>query len=199
MAAYPFLIQFLKRPATTGAVLPSGPELAGLMLDWLDFDRMDTVVEFGPGTGAFTTGILERSRPGTKYLGLEVNPAFTAHLRRRLPGIALYSCSAAQVRACLASAGTSHADAIVSGLPWALFSAVQQNEILSSAVSALRPGGAFATFAYVHGAMLPAARRFRRTLEALFGTVETSRVAWRNVPPAFVYRCRSRGGATGKN
>src|ERR1039457_1491083 len=136
-----FFAEFLRRPLSTGAVLPSGPDLSRLMIEWLDFDRIDTVVEFGPGTGVFTTGILGRSRPGTKYLGLEVNPVFAERLRAQLPGVAFYGCSAAQVQECLHSAGSSHADAIVSGLPWAFFSDAQQDEILKAAAAALRPEG----------------------------------------------------------
>ena len=54
----------------------------------------------------------------------------------------------------------------------------------------LRPGGQFATFAYVPGQALPAAHRLRRKLREVFSEVTTSRVVWRNTPPAFVYRCR---------
>lgn len=189
MGSARFFAEFLRRPLSTGAVLPSSAELGRLMTDWMDFDNIQTVVELGPGTGAFTTEILGRTRPGTKYVGIEVNPTLAAYLRTKMPGIAVYDCSATSVKSCLRHSGSRHADAIVSGLPWAVFSDEKQDEILAAACSALRPDGAFATFGYVHGMVLPAARRFRSKLQETFRSVETSRVAWRNAPPAFVYRC----------
>ena len=67
-----------------------------------------------------------------------------------------------------------------------------QREILNAVLSNLAPGGYFVTFAYLQGLMLPAGMRFRRLLSETFGEVRTSSVVWRNLPPAFVYRCRSR-------
>ena len=59
----------------------------------------------------------------------------------------------------------------------------------STIVESLRPGGTFATFAYLHALCLPNARRFRKRLESVFTKVELSPVVWMNLPPAFVYRC----------
>ncbi len=184
-----FFGEFLRKPKQTGAVLPSSSELSRLMVEWLDFDSIRTIVELGPGSGAFTQEILVRSHPGTKYLGLETNPVFAEHLRETLPGIAVYRRSAVTVRECLNLSGSERTDAIVSGLPWAVFSDDEQNRVLGAAASVLAPRGAFATFAYVHAAMLPGARSFRRKLLRVFQSVDVSRVAWRNAPPAFVYRC----------
>jgi hypothetical protein len=50
-------------------------------------------------------------------------------------------------------------------------------------------GGAFATFAYLQGTFLPAGRSFKKRLTKYFSKVVKSKVIWRNLPPAFVYRC----------
>lgn len=160
------------------------------MLDWLDFERLNTVVEFGPGTGAFTFEIARRLRRPAQYVGLETNASFAAHLRSSFPELEFQERSAADIAECLQTKGAGRADAIVSGLPWAVFSGEEQGKILSAAASALAPGGCFATFAYLHGLTLPAGRRFRNRVLETFCCVEISPVAWRNVPPAFVYRCR---------
>jgi hypothetical protein len=55
----------------------------------------------------------------------------------------------------------------------------------------LGKGGQFVTFAYLQGLILPAAQRFRKLLKQYFSEVSTSRTVWLNVPPAFIYRCRS--------
>ena len=53
----------------------------------------------------------------------------------------------------------------------------------------LRPGGTFATFAYWQGLALPAGQRFASRLRSTFSRVQRSPTVWKNLPPAFVYRC----------
>jgi phospholipid N-methyltransferase len=90
----------------------------------------------------------------------------------------------------LAQHGLDRADAVVSGLPWALFDDATQAEILAEISKVIGTTGAFTTFGYLHGMALGAARRFRRTLRETFEEVLVSATVWRNVPPAFVYVCR---------
>ncbi len=61
--------------------------------------------------------------------------------------------------------------------------------LMAATLGHLKPGGSFATFAYVQGAVLPAGRRFRQLLGEHFTRVHASPIVWRNAPPAFVYRC----------
>jgi hypothetical protein len=92
--------------------------------------------------------------------------------------------------AVLAQRGLDHADVVVSGLPWAVFAADQQRDVLSAIVAALPPHGVFTTFAYVHAQWAPPARRLLRTLRARFDEVAVGRTVWANLPPALVYACR---------
>ena len=55
-------------------------------------------------------------------------------------------------------------------------------------ITDVRPGGRFATFAYLQGLLVPPGQKFRRRLDDYFTRVERSRVVWWNLPPAFVYR-----------
>ncbi len=185
-----FLRQFVRDPATIGAVAPSSRTLAVRMVEWIDFGAADVVVEYGPGTGAFTAEILRRLRPDATYLGLEVSPVMVSHLRERFPRITVYEDCAANIRSRLQDHQVDAVDVIISGLPWAVFSEDVQDRILSESVEALADGGVFATFAYLQGLLMPAGIRFRNKLNSMFAAVETSRVTWFNLPPAFVYRCR---------
>jgi len=185
-----FVKQFIKSPATVGAVVPSSRALAASMVDWIDFGAADVVVEYGPGTGVFTAEILRRLKPDATYLGFEVNSTMARHLRARFPHITVYEDCAVNVRGRLQEHEHSAVDVIVSGLPWAIFRSELQDCILSESVEALAPGGVFATFAYLQGLLLPAGIKFRKKLKFLFSTVETSRVTWLNLPPAIVYRCK---------
>ncbi len=185
-----FLLQFLSNPGEVGAVAPSSARLAAAMVEWIDWPGVRTVVEYGPGTGRFTGQILSRMSPQAKLVAIEINPRFVAALAERFPAVAVYQESVAEVKAVCRREGIGEVDAIVSGLPWASFSADDQDACLRGMMTVLRPGGQFVTFAYLQGLLLPAGRRFRAKLRQCFSRIEISKTVWRNLPPAIVYRCR---------
>lgn len=185
-----FLSQFLRRPGSVGAIAPSSPSLAQRMVEWIDWPNVRTVIEYGPGTGAFTERIRQCLPPQGRFLAIEINPHFAAALEERFPDVRIYRDSVANVASICRRDGVGEVDAIVCGLPWAVFAEKEQAEILAGMMAVLKPGGQFVTFAYLQGLLLPAARRFRANLERHFSQIERSRTAWRNLPPAFVYRCR---------
>jgi phosphatidylethanolamine/phosphatidyl-N-methylethanolamine N-methyltransferase len=181
---------FVRRPGRTGAIVPSSRELARLMTREMGLDTADTVVELGAGTGVFTRIIGERLRRGAVALAFEIDPILASQLEGTVPGVRIVNDSAERISEHLRAAGRESADAILSGLPWAVFSHELQQTLLAAVLRSLRPGGRFATFAYVPAAWFPPGRRFRKMLESGFASVETSPIVWRNIPPAFVYRCR---------
>jgi phospholipid N-methyltransferase len=185
-----FLGTFLKSPVTTGAVAPSSSHLARRMVEGMGVEEADTIVELGPGTGPFTRAIVERRRAGAFVMAVELDPAFAADVQQRFPEVTVVNDSAEKLKEILRSRGRDSADCIVCGLPWAGFSRERQERLMNAVVASLRPGGCFATFAYIHASRFPPGRRLRRMLESHFSGVTTSPVVWRNLPPAFVYRCR---------
>ena len=185
-----FLRQFLASPRSVGAVLPSSDGLADAMLAPIDFGRPQTVVEFGPGTGAFTRSLARRMAPGGRYLGIEVNPAFSRELAAEFPRLSFVQASVADLGALLRGAGIERVDAVVCGLPWASLPRVLQDAVFAQVARALAPGGVFVTFAYVQGLAFPGAWALRRTLRRTFAHVGRSPIVWANLPPAFAYVCR---------
>ncbi|MBK9139790.1 MAG: methyltransferase domain-containing protein [Verrucomicrobia bacterium] len=184
-----FTWAFLRHPSQVGALCPSSPWLAEAMVDSADLGNARTVLELGPGTGAFTRTILARKGRHTKYLGIELSPDAVRLLRSKFPGLDIHEGSATCLGQFLAQRGWRHADFIVSGLPFANMPSVVQRQILEAVVAALAPQGRFTTFAYVGPHLTKRGRSFQRLLRELFGSVETSRPVLRNLPPAFVYRC----------
>lgn len=185
-----FIGEFLSKPRSVGAISPSSAGLAQRMIDWIDWTRVSAVVEYGPGTGAFTEHILSRLSSDARFVAIEINPTFARTLGQRCPEISIHQESVANVRAVCDREGIDSVDVVVCGLPWASFADSQQNEYLEAMMTVLRPGGQFATFAYLSGLLLTAGRRFRRRLRNHFSEVDTSKTVWRNLPPAFAYRCR---------
>ena len=184
-----FLTQFRRAPRSVGAIVPSSDALAGAMIAPIDFATARTIVEFGPGTGVMTAAILNRLSPDTKYVGIEINEAFHRTLTIRFPDLQFFNRGAQDVTDILAGLGIDSCDAIVCGLPWASLPIELQNRIMAGMLQVLRPGGVFVTFAYLQGLVLPAAGALRRRLKAEFSRVETTKIVWGNVPPAFAYVC----------
>jgi phospholipid N-methyltransferase len=186
-----FLRQFLAAPRSVGAVFPSSEGLAAAMLAPVDFERARAVVEFGPGTGAFTRAIARKLAPGARYLGIEINPVFSRRLAADFPGLSFVQASVADLGALLGGAGICAVDAVICGLPWASLPRALQDAVFAQIAAALAPDGVFVTFAYVQGLAFPGAWALRKSLRRTFADVSRTPVVWANLPPAFAYVCRS--------
>jgi phospholipid N-methyltransferase len=182
-----FFREFIRSHAHVGAVAPSSPFLARLIVKEAHVADADTILELGPGTGAFTAEILRAKKEEARFLTVERNTYFASTLEKKFPGlhVEVNDAQEADFGAWLGPAGGF--DSIVSGLPWAGFPESLQKEILDNVIPHLASGGKFATFAYVGPHLLPAGRRFRSLLQERFDCLSTSRVEVRNLPPAFVY------------
>ena len=185
-----FLYQFLRHPVQTGAALPSSRYLAQSMVEWLDLAAARSVLEYGPGTGAFTPHVLKRLRKDCRFVAIERNEILAQEFRQKLPQVQLVQDSVENVRTICDNAGMGSVDCIVCGLPWAAFPDDLQRRLLDAMMTVLRKGGQFVTFAYLHGLPLPAGRRFAHRLPEYFSEVRRSRTVWLNLPPAIVYRCK---------
>lgn len=184
-----FFRAFLRNLGHVGAIAPSSPALAEAMVDWIDWKDVRSVIEFGPGTGVFTEAVAERITPGTRFFAVERDPQLAEITRERCPGVPVHEDCVSNVAHLAEEAGIQSADAIICGLPWASFSPQLQDQCLEAMFEVLPTGGKFATFAYWQGLALPSGQRFRRFLLDHFSVVEQSPTVWRNLPPAFVYRC----------
>jgi phospholipid N-methyltransferase len=173
-----------------GAVVPSSTRLSAVLASIVPTVGAPVVVELGPGTGAVSAVIDERLPPGARHLAVELDAGMVDFLGRTRPGLEVVHGDARDLGKLLAERGVMHVDAVVCGLPWALFDEPTQHRVLTEVGHAIGPTGAFTTFAYLPGMALPAAHRFRRTLRARFEEVLITAPVWRNMPPAFVYVCR---------
>jgi len=180
--------QFLRAPTQTGAIAAASTELAERMVVAAGVSRCRTVVEFGPGTGVITEAISYALTPGTTFFALELNSNFAAKTRARCPGITVYQDNATELPSYLTKHGVTHSDAIISGLPWTLFTEQLQQALLDVIHTSLNPGGTFVTYSYVGTTLQPAGRRFRSLLYDRFPQTR-KQVVWNNLPPAHVYSC----------
>lgn len=183
-----FVREFLKSPGMVGAIWPSSPALAGMMIRAARVRSADFVLEIGPGSGAFTGPILKNLRPEARFLAVEKCPVLAKTVSKKFPAARIVVGCATELTAHLKDHGNP--DSIVSGLPWAAFGDPLQNAILGEITSAIAEDGIFATFAYFGPHRLKAGRAFRSKLDHHFREVEKTPVVLANFPPAFVYFCR---------
>jgi phospholipid N-methyltransferase len=175
-----FFRGFLKRPAMVASVIPSSARLIERMLAPVDWANARVFVEYGPGVGTFCEPILDRMAPDATLIAIDTNPDFIAYLRRRIGDSRFVPihASAADVRALLAAHGHSHADYILSGLPFSTLPPGIGARIASETAAALRPGGAFLVYQFSPRVRALIAPHFARIDEAF---------EWLNIPPARLY------------
>ncbi len=182
--------RFLRSPRTVGALTASSRALAESMVEGLALDRPGYVVELGPGTGVFTAAIAERLGKDTRFLAVDIDPAFVQQIRKRWPAIECVCASAERLDDLVTARGMFPVDHIVSGLPFVSLPPAMTRQILENVATVLKPGGTFTTFQYVHGYGLPQAASFRRAMTARMGVQPVTRLVVRNVPPAIVVTWR---------
>jgi phosphatidylethanolamine/phosphatidyl-N-methylethanolamine N-methyltransferase len=168
-----------------GAVAPSSARLARRMVEGRDLAGA-RVVELGPGTGSFTGAIVERLGPASRFLAIDIEPAFVETLRRRWPQVDFVCASAEQLPSLAAERGLMPVDHILSGLPFATLPAAVTRGILEGVERTLRSGGTFTTFQYVTSYHWRASAAFRQDIGGRLGSEPIRRLVMWNIPPAWV-------------
>lgn len=178
-----FLRNFFKHPRMVGSFLQSSPPLVERLLGEVDWGRARVVVEFGPGVGTVTTGILCCMYPWARLLAIETNAEFASLLRATIADRRVYVVhgKALDVPRLLAEHDLPRADVIISGIPFSTLPARERSETLRAAYAALQPGGQLVVYQY--------SRKVLQDLLQLFGHVEQA-VEWRNGLPMQVFACR---------
>lgn len=187
-----FLRAVARAPTAVGAVAPSSPALAAMMVRCADIRPGHVVVELGAGTGPMTRA-LRAAHPDVPLLSLEPDPGLAAAARASATGAEVVEAFAQDLPALLAERGWGPADRVVSSLPFAAWSEDLQEAVFRGILEAMAPRARFVTFTYAHSPWLAAGRRARQRLQASFARVEVSPIVWCNLPPAFVYVCDREG------
>ena len=180
------LARFLRNPRTVGTLWPSSGALATEMVTEIPEGTDATVVELGPGTGALTGAIVDRLGPSSRFLAVDIEPAFVESIRQRWPAVECVCASAEHLETILAVRDIGPIDHVISGLPFASLPSAMTRRILEGLEKTLRPGGTFTTFQYLHGFRLPTARSFRDQMSERMGRAPKRHAVVRNFPPAYV-------------
>ena len=181
-----FLKAFLRNPTKVGAIVPSAPGLARAMISDLTLNHGETVIELGPGTGAFTAYIRDILPSSHHYIGIEREGQFVDLLEARFPDMCFVNAGAEETSTLYQAAERGEVKVIISSLPFATLVAPVREAIVDNIERMMQPGTIFRTFQYVHAYPLPSAVRFRKMMDARFGGGHRSSPVLPNMPPAYV-------------
>ena len=180
-----FARQLLHNPSQIAAISPSSRFLARAMAYGLG-PQTGPVVEFGPGTGQLTKGILAAGVAPKNLTLFEMSADFTHLLQSRFEGVTVHRAGA-QLAANFVPLGS--VGAVVSGLPLLSMPEAVVQSILTAAFDVLRPNGVYIQFTYGNRPPIPASVMAKLGIEAAAG-----QKVWLNVPPARVYYLRRKQG-----
>jgi phosphatidylethanolamine/phosphatidyl-N-methylethanolamine N-methyltransferase len=175
-----FLRQLLTKPKQISAIAPSSPWLAKAMAQGLG-PQSGRVVEFGPGTGALTRGILAAGVAPENITVFEMSAEFVQHLRRAMPRVTVHH-AAAQAAVGLVDQGVER---VISGLPLLSMPVELRRSIVKAAFDILAPDGIYTQFTYGSKPALSP-----EVLADMGLSVTAGPKVWANLPPARVYHFR---------
>ncbi|KIH97178.1 phospholipid methyltransferase [Streptomonospora alba] len=153
-----FVQQAVRTFRATGAVAPSSRALGHALARFVDErekpDAPLAIMEAGAGTGAVSRVIAQHMREGDTIDMVESNPEFAGRLADQLataPDLNPIADSATVHQMLVTDLGTDRSyDVIISGLPFANFTAEEVREILEYYFTVLRPGGHLSLFGYLY-------------------------------------------------
>lgn len=173
-----FARQFLAAPLQVAALSPSSRFLGAAMAAGLG-PHTGPVVEFGPGTGQLTRGIIAAGVPLSDLTLIEMNADFVRLLAQRFHGATVLRAGAQEAARLIPPASVG---AVVSGLPLLSMPNPVVESIIAAAFTILRPQGEMRQFTYGPKPPIPSAVLDKLGLVAVPG-----RKVWGNLPPARVY------------
>jgi len=162
-----------------GAVAPVSRFTVKRMCRRIDPTQCKVVVEYGPGTGAITRGLLRRLAPDALLIAIERNSDFVDYLSAAIkdPRFTVFNGNAENVRAILSERGVTQVHCVVSSIPFAILDTRTRDRITEETYEVLVPGGSFLMYQYSR-TMVEVLRRFFYSIDMEF--------EWRNIPCAWV-------------
>ena len=183
-----FFREFIRNYHTTGAILPSGRQLAHALSRYVAqaASAGRRILEVGPGTGAVTRRIITAMKPGDSIDLVELNESFVRQLEQHFKNDSHFQTVADRSRVINSPVQDlpveKKYDLIVSGLPLNNFSVELVESILQKLLQLLKSGGR---------ADRQRLRGIGRAMHAVLDKHEISREAiLLNVPPAWVHHVR---------
>ena len=172
-------IIFLVRSFTgkVGAISISSRYLINKVTSLID-GPLDTIVEYGGGTGVMTKKLLQKLSPEGKLIVIESDPRFVKILRKIADSRLQIIEGPIQNQILDASHGFSSIDLVVSSIPFSFLTSFQQQKLISDTEKILTEKGSFILFHQYRKVTLKPLRKKFEKVSVFFEP--------RNVFPSFI-------------
>lgn len=175
-----FLRKFLHSPRSIGSITPSSRFLVRAIVKSIPWNHTQTIVELGSGTGVVTRAINSRKQDKCQLILFEQEAHLQNHISKLFPH-ARIGTNAMNLLDELQGFKVDQVDCIVSCLPFANISKIEQQQILNQVEECLSPNGTFIAYQYSLQ-LLP-------ELQNRFSQVKIKFIPI-NLPPSFLYVCK---------
>lgn len=172
-----FLKNFLRNPLRNASVIPSSKKASLAVLSELDWSKIKTIVELGPGNGTFTKQILAQCAPGTTVILIELEETYIKLLKEKFGDqVHVMHDSAHRMHEILMSFNLAKTDLIVSSLPF-LPNPIR-DQVNNAILRETENGAAFRFFTY----MPPIMKMFYKGMP-----LRKIAFVMENIPPMWIY------------
>lgn len=177
-----FIKEAIKSIKTSGTVAPSSKYLIEKMLKKVDFTETNVIVEYGSGNGNFTKEILKKLNKDSQLICFEINDKFYNHLLTfRDPRLTVLNESCENIKAVCEKLNISNIDYFISSLPLTNIPDNISKKILTESYNQLSNDGCFLQYQY--------SPTYYKKLKKIYPNVILD-FEIRNIPPAFIYKCK---------
>lgn len=172
-----FLFNFIKNPVRNASVVPSSKAAGKAILSGIDWSKVETIVELGPGPGTFTREVLAQCKAGTNVILIDLEETYI-HLLRQQFGhkVEAVHDSAHRMNEILEEMNLPKADLIISSLPF-LQKQIHQ-KIFKAILKQTDQGAIYRFFTY----MPPVMKWHYRDLP-----LHKVKFVLKNIPPMWIY------------
>lgn len=175
-----FFEGFIKHPVMVGSIIPSSRFTIEKMLRPVKWQECKLFVEYGPGVGTFCRPVLDRLPRDGALIVIDTNPLYIDYLRSAISDSRFTAVlgSASDVEEIVKAHGHTHADYVLSGLPFSTLPDGVGPAIADATHRVIRPGGAFLVYQFSAKARDYMTRHFKRIDEDFEA---------RNIPPCKLF------------
>ena len=146
MFSLKYIKTFFKDPYVA-SIGPSSPLLIRQVCKTINFNKKNRIVEYGPGTGAFTKYLLKRISPDSELIIIETNPHFiTELLKIKDSRLHIFHACASNIDQIHQKTGSQPINYIISGIPFSFFDHNFKKKLLEKTKACLSPEGQFIVY-----------------------------------------------------
>lgn len=116
-----FLINFLKNPLRNASIIPSSAIANKKMIEWVDFSKINTIVELWPGDWCLTTELVKQCKSDCQIILIELEKSYIWILEEKFiknKNVQIENESAHLLESILEKYWINKVDLIVSWLPY---------------------------------------------------------------------------------